>query len=226
MPATAPHRLLQKLFVPSLLDVFFCALLLSAFAHPLALQSLLSDGDTGWHIRTGELVLATGHAPVADPFSFTRAHQPWFAWEWLADVVFAQTWRWRGLAGVAALAGAILALAATALLARLLRRGSGLWIGLLATMGVVRGLGVAGAGRGRRVGRRDAGAGGHGTIGAPVAPRFGTVDRSPGDDGGGERFEHTLPGAATRVFDSFLYPRVVAANFGYATEIWTYWTEH
>jgi hypothetical protein len=137
MPATAPHRLLQKLFVPSLLDVFFCALLLSAFAHPLALQSLLSDGDTGWHIRTGELVLATGHAPVADPFSFTRAHQPWFAWEWLADVVFAQTWRWRGLAGVAALAGAILALAATALLARLLRRGSGLWIGLLATMAAV-----------------------------------------------------------------------------------------
>src|ERR1035441_2317378 len=133
----APHRLLQRLFAPSLLDVFFCALLLGAFAHPQALQSLLSDGDTGWHIRTGELVLASGHAPVADPFSFTRPHEPWFAWEWLADVVFAETWRWRGLAGVAALAGATLALAATALLARLLRRGSGLWIGLLATMAAV-----------------------------------------------------------------------------------------
>src|ERR1035441_10522075 len=133
----APHRLLQRLFAPSLLDVFFCALLLGAFAHPLALQSLLSDGDTGWHIRTGELVLASGHAPVADPFSFTRAQQPWFAWDWVADVVFAQTWRWRGLAGVAGLAGAILALGATALLARLLRRGSGLWIGLAVTMAAV-----------------------------------------------------------------------------------------
>src|ERR1017187_1259930 len=102
MPALAPYRLLQKWFAPSLLDVFFGALLLGAFAHPQALQSLLSDGDTGWHIRTGELVLATGHAPVADPFSFTRPHEPWFAWEWLADVVFAETWRWRGLAGVAA----------------------------------------------------------------------------------------------------------------------------
>ena len=52
-------------------------------------------------------------------------------------MVFAETWRWRGLAGVAALAGAMLALAATALLARILRRGCGLWIGLGATMAAV-----------------------------------------------------------------------------------------
>ena len=38
------------------------------------------------------------------------------------------------LAGVAALSGAVLALAATALLARMLRSGSGLWIGLLAAL--------------------------------------------------------------------------------------------
>jgi len=120
-----------------MLDVFFSALLLAAFTHPQGLRSLLADGDTGWHIRTGELVLETGHAPAADPFSFTRPRQPWFAWEWLADVVFAETWRWRGLAGVAALAGAVLALAATALLARILRRGSGLWIGLGATLAAV-----------------------------------------------------------------------------------------
>jgi len=88
-PARPPHGLLQKLFAPSLLDVFFTALLLAAFAHPLGLQSLLADGDTGWHIRTGELVLASGHAPLADPFSFSRPHEAWYAWEWLADVVFA-----------------------------------------------------------------------------------------------------------------------------------------
>jgi hypothetical protein len=136
-PARPPHGLLQKLFAPSLLDVFFAALLLAAFAHPLGLQSLLADGDTGWHIRTGELVLGTGHAPVADPFSFSRPHEAWFAWEWLSDVVFASIWTWRGLAGVAALTGALLALAATALLARLLRSGCGLWIGLGAAMAAV-----------------------------------------------------------------------------------------
>src|ERR1035441_1148251 len=134
MSATVPTQSLRsqlgRLLVPSVLDVFFLALLLAAFAHPQGLRALLSDGDTGWHIRTGELVLETGHAPVADPFSFSRPGQPWFAWEWLSDVVLAETWRWRGLAGVAALAGAVLALAATALLARMLRRGCGLWIGL------------------------------------------------------------------------------------------------
>jgi hypothetical protein len=128
------RNLLSRLLVPSPLDVFFLALLLAAFASPQGLRSLLSDGDTGWHIRTGELVLRAGHVPVADPFSFSRPGQPWFAWEWLADVVFGQTWRWRGLAGVGALSGEVLALAATALLARMLRRGSGLWIGLGAAM--------------------------------------------------------------------------------------------
>src|SRR5437879_4136306 len=134
VPAAAPHNLLRRLLVPSPLDVFFGILLLAAFAHPQGLRSLLSDGDTGWHIRAGELVLSTGHALVADPFSFSRAQQPWFAWEWLADVVFAGIWRWRGLAAVASLAGMTLALAATALLAHILRRGCGLWIGLAATM--------------------------------------------------------------------------------------------
>ena len=137
VPIEAPRGLLRRLFTPSLLDVFFAALLLAAFAHPGGLRSLLCDGDTGWHIRTGELVLSTGRAPVVDPFSFSRPQQPWFAWEWLSDVLFAATWRWRGLGGVAALSGAVLALGATALLARLLRRGCGLWIGLAATMAAV-----------------------------------------------------------------------------------------
>ena len=137
MPARTPNGPLQRLFVPSLLDVFFAALLLAAFAQPQGLRSLLADGDTGWHIRTGELVLQAGRVPVADPFSFSRPQEPWFAWEWLADVVFAQAWRWRGVTGVAALAGTVLALAATLLLARLLRQGCGLWIGLGATMAAV-----------------------------------------------------------------------------------------
>src|ERR1019366_2047505 len=134
VPASAPCGLLSRVLVPSLLDVFFLVLLLAAFAPPQGMRSMLSDGDTGWHIRTGETILATGRVPVTDPFSFSRPGQPWFAWEWLAGVVMAAAWRWRGLAGVAALSGAVLALAATALVGRMLRRGSGLWIGLGAAL--------------------------------------------------------------------------------------------
>uniref|UniRef100_Q01YY8 Glycosyltransferase RgtA/B/C/D-like domain-containing protein n=1 Tax=Solibacter usitatus (strain Ellin6076) TaxID=234267 RepID=Q01YY8_SOLUE len=129
--------MIRRLITPSLLDVFFAALLLTAFAQQEGLRSLLADGDTGWHIRTGELVLQTGRVPVTDPFSFSRPREPWFAWEWLSDVVFAIVWRWRGLAGVAALAGSVLALAATVLLMGMLRRGCGLWLGVAATMAAV-----------------------------------------------------------------------------------------
>src|ERR1035441_2273829 len=125
-----------RLLTPSLADVFFVALLLAAFLRPGGLQALLADGDTGWHIRTGELILASGSAPSVDPYSFSRPGQPWFAWEWLADVLFARAWQWRGIGEVAAVAGVALCLAAVALLLWLLRRGAGLWIAAGITLAV------------------------------------------------------------------------------------------
>lgn len=119
---------------PSFVELVFLALFVVAFARPAGIQALLFDGDTGWHIRTGQLVLASGHVPYVDDFSFTRFGQPWFAWEWLADVVFALLYGWRGIASVAALSGVILSLAAAALFARMLRDGDGLWIALAATL--------------------------------------------------------------------------------------------
>ena len=50
---------------------------------------MLGDGDTGWHIRTGEWILAHGQVPRQDMFSFTKPGEPWFAWEWLWDVAAA-----------------------------------------------------------------------------------------------------------------------------------------
>ena len=130
-------RFCRRWLAPSLAELLFLAVFLAAFARPAGVQALLFDGDTGWHIRTGELVLATGRVPHADPFSFTRAGQPWVAWEWGADVFFALLHRWRGLAAVAAFAGVVLSLAAAALFARMLRRGDGLWIALAATLAAV-----------------------------------------------------------------------------------------
>ena len=128
--AAVPPGFFRRWLTPSLADVFFVALFLAVFARPAGLESLLLDGDTGWHIRTGELALRTGHVPVSDPFSFSRPGQPWSAWEWGSDTLFALLFRWRGVAAVAAMAGVVLALAAAVLFARMLRRGAGLWIAL------------------------------------------------------------------------------------------------
>jgi hypothetical protein len=126
--------MLRRWLIPSLIDVFFCALLATICASPSGWTGLLADGDTGWHIRTGELILATGAAPQADPFSFTRPGERWFAWEWLADVVLAKSARIGGLRMVAAVSGVVLCLASALLLAWLLRRGAGLWVGLAVTL--------------------------------------------------------------------------------------------
>jgi len=126
--------MLRRWLAPSLIDVFFCALLAATCVRPGGWTALLADGDTGWHIRTGEIILATGAAPAADPFSFTRPGERWFAWEWGADVLLALAARAGGLRMVAALAGVVLCLAAALLLAWMLRRGAGLWIGLAVTL--------------------------------------------------------------------------------------------
>jgi hypothetical protein len=118
-------------------DLFFLILMLAAFGRPQAWQGLLADGDTGWHIRTGDYILETGKVPLQDLFSFSRAGQPWFAWEWLADVAFALLHRWHGLHAVAAFSACVLCLSSVFLLCWLLRRGVGLWIAAAVVLATV-----------------------------------------------------------------------------------------
>src|SRR5262245_15479716 len=82
---------------------------------------LLIDSDTGWHIRSGDLILETGGVPRRDPFSHTLAGREWFAWEWLTDLIMAVTHRYWGLAGVVSLAILVL-LASYDLLYRMMMR--------------------------------------------------------------------------------------------------------
>ncbi len=143
MPTAAPNvparssRSWRNLLKPSLADLFFLVLLLAAFGRPQSWQALLADGDTGWHIRTGDYILATGKVPVHDLFSFSRPGQPWFAWEWLADVGFALLHRWHGLQAVAAFSAFVLCLSGVFLLCWLLRRGVGLWIAIAVVLATV-----------------------------------------------------------------------------------------
>jgi len=90
-----------------LTDVAFIVPLIFQFNQLGGAPSLLSDSDTGWHLRTGEWILANGRVPQNDIFSYTQAGQPWFAWEWLSDVLFALLFRWHGLSAIAGFAAAI-----------------------------------------------------------------------------------------------------------------------
>ena len=71
-------------------------------------QTIFNDGDVSWHIATGEWILDHRAIPHADPFSFTWFGKPWVPIEWLAEVIYASTYRLAGYAGVAALVTAAL----------------------------------------------------------------------------------------------------------------------
>jgi hypothetical protein len=77
-------------FLPSLADFAFLMPIGYLFARMDGVKTLLGDCDTGWHIRTGEWIIANGWVPLRDVFSFTKPGAPWFAWEWLSDVLFAR----------------------------------------------------------------------------------------------------------------------------------------
>ena len=85
--------------VPSLSDLAFLIPILVLFWSTTGVGWLLTDSDTGWHIRAGEWMLKNGRVPSADLFSFTKAGQPWFAWEWLSDVLMAAMHSRFGLGG-------------------------------------------------------------------------------------------------------------------------------
>jgi hypothetical protein len=83
--------------VASCITLFYVLFLFQGY------QKLFRDSDAGWHIRTGERILATGVLPRTDPYSFTKAGEPWFAWEWGADILTGAVHGAWGLAGVAML---------------------------------------------------------------------------------------------------------------------------
>lgn len=125
-----------RLLVPSLSDLLFIALIawlfMSTGAH--GWQSLLVDADVGWHIRTGEYILDHHSVPKTDLYSFSKPGAPWYAWEWLADVVDAVLFRAAGLKGVVLAAGILIALFATILMRRIVDAGAHLFAALLVAL--------------------------------------------------------------------------------------------
>ncbi len=111
-------------FLPSLTDIAFLMPLAFLFMTLSGARTLLGDGDTGWHIRTGQWILAHHQVPHTDFFSFSRPGEPWFAWEWMSDIVLALLHRAGGLAAVV-FASITLICVTSAGLFRLIRRECG-----------------------------------------------------------------------------------------------------
>jgi len=105
---TLIHKYVRWL-IPSIGDLIFIALL-GLLAFTTLSVRLLGDAGIGWHIRTGQLILATHAIPHLDPFSSTMAGHPWFAWEWIYDVLVGWLDRVAGLNGVVFFTAPIIAL--------------------------------------------------------------------------------------------------------------------
>ncbi len=58
------------------------------------------DTDTWWHIRSGEYTLTQGMI-YADPFSFTKAGEPWINHSWGAQIALYAIWQIAGNFGLA-----------------------------------------------------------------------------------------------------------------------------
>jgi len=108
-------------FLPSLTDFAFLMPIAFLFGRMDGVQTLLGDCDTGWHIRTGDWMVANRLIPTHDVFSFSKPNGVWFAWEWLSDLVFAGLNHLGGLRAVVLLSLLLLCVTFTVLF-RLVRR--------------------------------------------------------------------------------------------------------
>ena len=130
MTPARPTSSALRFLLPSVRDIIFIFLFWSLVAGPLSNRPL-ADPDIGWHIRTGEQILATHSLFRTDPFSSTMQGQPWFAWEWLYDILLGILHQACGLNGVVWLCALLVAATFVLLLSQLLRRGTGLLLAIV-----------------------------------------------------------------------------------------------
>ena len=99
----------SKLWLPSIGDIFFfCAFLRLTLSGD---SWLLSDADTGYHIRAGEYILHNFTVPRHDIFSYISPPLPWMAHEWLSEVIMELIHKVSGLTGIVIFFSFLIALA-------------------------------------------------------------------------------------------------------------------
>jgi hypothetical protein len=98
MSQTGGIHKIPQYFIPSISQMGFLIVFISCFT--VSGSFLLGDGDTGYHIRAGEIILKDLAVPRLDPFSFIAPPLPWTAHEWLSEVVMAIVHNALGLPGI------------------------------------------------------------------------------------------------------------------------------
>src|SRR5919106_4492653 len=98
-----------RFWLPSFADIFFLCAFLRLTLSPDSW--LLSDADTGYHIRAGEYILHNFTVPKYDIFSYIGPPLPWMAHEWLSEVIMALIHKVSGLTGIVIFFSFLIALA-------------------------------------------------------------------------------------------------------------------
>jgi hypothetical protein len=98
MSLTGHFRKIPQYVLPSLSQMAFLIVFIACFTGSGGF--LLGDGDTGYHIRAGEIILKDLAVPRHDLFSFITPPLPWTAHEWLSEVVMAIVHNVLGLPGI------------------------------------------------------------------------------------------------------------------------------
>jgi len=107
MSQTGTLRTIPQYFIPSIAQMSFLIVFITCFT--VSGSFLLGDGDTGYHIRAGEIILKDQAVPRHDPFSFIAPTLPWTAHEWLSEVVMAVVHKALGIQGIVFLFALLLA---------------------------------------------------------------------------------------------------------------------
>ncbi len=117
-PPVPKLRLIDRVTSPAGL-VLSAALL----ALILPVTSPIRDPDFWWHLRAGQMMLASHHLIATDPFTYTVPDHTWVMHEWATEVSFAWLHSFGGLGLIVAIIAAItwLGLLAICLRARLHR---------------------------------------------------------------------------------------------------------
>lgn len=83
--------------------------LLVIFAFVVAALPPLHEMDLAQHLAMGEWIVQHGRVPFTEPFAWTRAGQPYFAYSWLPQLLFFTLLRTVGPVGLHLLVGALIA---------------------------------------------------------------------------------------------------------------------
>lgn len=97
------RRLVMRRFDPWVLSLVACCIAAALWAG----FAPLADPDLPMHLTVGEWIWAHHRVPFEEPFAWTRAGEPYYAYSWLAQLAFFAAMRAFGPVGLHVLAGVV-----------------------------------------------------------------------------------------------------------------------